>query len=349
MDTSTKSGNTRAPSGSGALAPASTLLLTRSDVERLLTLEECIAAVEDAFRLHATGKAGPLGVLGIHVEGGSFHVKAAALALDRPYFAAKLNANFPENGSRHGLPTIQGLLALCDASSGTPLAVMDSMAITALRTAAATAVAAKYLAREHCDTALICGCGGQAPTQARALCMVRKPRRIYAYDQDAAKATAFAVRMGAELSIAVTPVGDLTQAVGASDIVITCTTARRFFIARSMVKPGAFIAAVGADNECKQEIDPRLLAEVTVVVDLLEQCCAIGDLHHAIAAGLMVHGDVHAQLGEVIAGLRPGRSRDDEIIVFDSSGTALQDVAAAAAVYRRALGQQQGVHFSFNV
>ncbi|MBI3372755.1 MAG: hypothetical protein HY017_13500 [Betaproteobacteria bacterium] len=103
-----------------------------------------------------------------------------------------------------------------------------------------------------------------------------------------------------------------------------------------LLTPEECIAAVGADNEYKQEID------------LLEQCCAIGDLHHAIAAGLMKPSGVHAQLGEIIAGFRPGRTRDDEITVFDSSGTALQDVAAAAAVYRRALGQQQGVQFSFN-
>jgi ornithine cyclodeaminase/alanine dehydrogenase-like protein (mu-crystallin family) len=124
-----------------------TLLLSRSDVERLLTPDECIAAVEDAFRRHAIGEIPAPSILGIHVEDGSFHVKAAQIALDRPYFAAKLNGNFPQNGPRHGLPTIQGVLILSDASDGTPLAVMDSMSVTALRTAAATAVAAKYLSR----------------------------------------------------------------------------------------------------------------------------------------------------------------------------------------------------------
>ncbi len=348
MDATKNSRRFISPTGSGAPASAQTLLLTRSDVERLLTLDACIGAVEDAFRRHALGKAGPPGLLAIPVEGGGFHIKAAVLALERPYFAAKLNANFPQNGARFGLPTIQGVLALCDATNGMPLAVMDSMAITALRTAAATAVAAKYLAREACDAALICGCGGQAPAQLRALCTVRRPRRIYACDQDANKASAFAARLGVELSIPVTQVGDLAEAVAASDIVITCTTSTRFLIARGMVKPGTFVSAVGADNEIKQEIDPLLLAHATVVVDLLEQCCAIGDLHHAIEAGLMARGDVHAELGEIIAGTRPGRTRVDEIIVFDSTGTALQDAAAAAAVFRRAAGQQQGVLFSFN-
>src|SRR5260221_7317517 len=140
---------------------AGTLLFSRSDVERLLTPDACMALVEDAFRQHALGKAPPPGILSLHAEDGGFHIKAALLTLDRPYFAAKTNANFPHNGLRYGLPTIQGVVVLCDAVTGQPLAVMDSMAITALRTAAATAVAAKYLSPTNSRTALICGCGGQ--------------------------------------------------------------------------------------------------------------------------------------------------------------------------------------------
>src|SRR5262245_42709213 len=128
-------------------AAAGALLLSRSDVERLLAPDECISAVEDAFRQHALGKAPAPGILGLHAEDGSFHIKAGLLTLGEPYFAAKTNANFPHNGARHGLPTIQGVVVLCEAVAGQPLAVMDSMAITALRTAAATAVAAKYLAQ----------------------------------------------------------------------------------------------------------------------------------------------------------------------------------------------------------
>lgn len=218
------------------------------------------------------------------------------------------------------MPTIQGLLVLCDASSGEALAVMDSIAITALRTAAATAAAAKVLARESCDTAL------------------------YAYDQDFAKAAAFA-RSSART---ITPVSHLEAAAAASDIIITCTTARRYFLTRECVRPGAFIAAVGADAPGKQEIDPRLMAEARVVTDLTEQAGAIGDLHHAIAAGAMAREAVHAELGEILAGRKAGRTSEAEIFVFDSTGTGLQDVAAAAAVYRRALQEQAGRHMLFN-
>jgi ornithine cyclodeaminase/alanine dehydrogenase-like protein (mu-crystallin family) len=325
------------------------LLLSRSAVERLLTPDECIAAVQDAFRRHALGAAPPPSMLAVHVQDGSFHVKAGLLTLDRPYFAAKLNANFPQNGARHALPTIQGVVVLADAVNGVPLAVMDSMALTALRTAAATAVAAKYLARQSCEAALICGCGSQARSQVLALLRVRTPARIEAYDQDGDKAAAFAAALSEHTGIPTRAAADLAAAVARSDIVVTCTTARRYFIEQGMVRPGTFIAGVGADNEDKQELDPRLLAASTVVTDLVEQCAAIGDLHHAIDAGLMSRADVHAELGEVVAGLKAGRTTDDQTIVFDSTGTALQDVAAAAAVYRQALASGEAQRFSFGM
>jgi len=189
-----------------------TTLLSRQDVERLLQPQECIAAVEDAFRKLALGTVPLPGILGMHAGDGSFHVKAGFLTLDRPYFAAKLNANFPQNGARHALPTIQGVVILSDAANGVPLAIMDSMSITALRTAAATAVAAKYLARRDCETALICGCGGQAAAQLRALLTVRNPHVVWAYDQDNVRAAGFAASMERELGIDVRPSATLGPA-----------------------------------------------------------------------------------------------------------------------------------------
>ena len=318
------------------------LLLCRADVERLLAPRLCIAAVEEAFRRLAEGQVPPPGILGMHAGEGSFHVKAGFLTLDRPYFAAKLNANFPHNGARHGLPTIQGAVILSDAVNGTLLAVMDSIGITALRTAAASAVAAKFLAREACDTALIVGCGGQARAQLQALLCVRKPRRVLAYDQDSKRAQAFAALMPA-----VTTVSDLDAAAAESDLIITCTTARKFILRRDVIQPGTFIAAVGADSEQKQEIDPALMAAAKIVTDLTDQGAAIGDLHHAIAQGTMTREDVHAELADVVAGRKPGRETADEITLFDSTGTGLQDVAAAIAVYREALRERVGTSFQF--
>src|SRR5215204_6110058 len=161
------------------------LLLTRGEVTSLLGLAECIDAVEEAFRLHAEGLSLPPGVLETLTGDGGFHIKAAGLKLaGGNYFAAKVNGNFPLNPERFGLPTIQGVIVLCDAERGRPLAVMDSMELTALRTAAATGVAAKYLARAGSRVVTVCGCGVQGRAQLRAISQVVRVEKVYACDSD---------------------------------------------------------------------------------------------------------------------------------------------------------------------
>jgi alanine dehydrogenase len=313
-----------------------TLLLTRSQVAALLGVEECMTAVEQTFKLYAEGQIALPGVLGIPGADGGLHIKAGLLTVGRSYFVAKANTNFPQNPKRFGLPTIQGIIMLCDAENGCPLALMDSMEITILRTGAATGVAAKYLARTDAQVVTVCGCGNQGRISLRALAQVRQLTRVYAYDVEEAQARRFADELAKELGMTIETVNDLPEAVRKSDICVTCTPSKQFFLTCESVSPGTFIAAVGADNEDKQEIDPALIAKGKVVVDLLEQCATFGDLHHALALGLLSRADVHAELGEVIAGRKAGRTSEDEIIVFDSTGTALQDVAAAALVYERA-------------
>ena len=318
-------------------------MLTRRDVAALLDLDTCIVAVEQAFRLHGQGELPAPGVLAVPVEGGGFHIKAGVLALGRRYFAAKTNANFPDNPAHHGLPTIQGVLVLADADRGTPLAVMDSMEITTLRTGAATAVAAKYLARADVRTATVVGCGTQGVVQLRALRAVRAVERVYACDRDAAVAERFAQEMTAELGLEVRATADLGQAARRSDVIVTCTPSRAPILGPGDVRAGTFIAAVGADHPEKQEIAPALMAASPIVVDVLEQAATIGDLHHALAAGVLTRSDVRAELGEVVAGRKTGRRSPQETIVFDSTGMALQDVAAAAAVYERAVESGRGL------
>ena len=329
------------------MKPEGTLLLTRQEVATLLGVEECMAAVEHAFKLFAEGKVTPPGILGIHARDGGFHIKAGLLELGKPYFAAKANANFPHNTSRFGLPLIQGIIVLCDAENGYPLALMDSMEITIIRTGAATGVAAKHLARHDARVATICGCGNQGRISLRALAAVRPLTRAYAFDIDESHARRFALDLGEELGIEVRAVNELAEAVAESDICVTCTPSKQPFLNREYVSPGTFIAAVGADNEGKQELDPALFASNKIVVDLLEQCATIGDLHHALEEGAITRDQVHAELGEVIAGKKTGRTGEDEIIVFDSTGTALQDVAAAAIVYEKAASSGQGIMLDF--
>ena len=312
------------------------LVLSRADVFELLSLHDCIDAVERAFRLHAEGKTLGPGVLGIPAEGGGFHIKAAGMLGERSYFAAKTNGNFADNPRRHGLPTIQGAVVLADAGNGTLLAVMDSASVTALRTGAATAVAAKYLARRDAQTATIVGCGVQGEIQLASIAAALTLRSAQVYDVDADRARDLAERASAKLARPVTAVTDLPRALRESDVCVTCTPSRRAFVTSADIAPGTFIAAVGADSETKQELEPDLVAAATLVVDVLEQCAEIGELHHALAAGVMDRTQVHAELGDVVAGRKPGRTRDDEITIFDSTGTALQDVAAAVAVYEKA-------------
>jgi alanine dehydrogenase len=317
-------------------------ILSRRQVFELLSLRECIAAVEEAFRLHADGRTLGPGVLGVPATRGGFHIKAAGLVGPRSYFAAKTNANFPDNPQRFGLPTIRGTVVLVDAETGEPLAMMDSASVTALRTGAATGVAAKYLARPDSRSATIVGCGAQGAIQLAAIAAVLPLEHAWVLDTDPARAKEFAVRAAADLGIRVSVATDLHAALGESDVCVTCTPARRAFVFRGDVAPGTFVAAVGADSQGKQELEPALVASATLVVDVLEQCTEIGELQHALAAGLMTREDVHAELADVITGRRPGRTRADEITIFDSSGTALEDVAAAVLVYEKALAKGCG-------
>ena len=321
---------------------SSTLILSRRDVFDLLTLPDCIDAVEGAFRFHAEGRTLGPGVLGVPAGDGGFHIKAAGLLGERSYFAAKTNANFPDNPRRFGLPAIQGTVILADARTGEPLAVIDSGSVTALRTGAATAVAAKFLARGDARTATIVGCGVQGEIQLVAIAAVLPLRRAWVLDVDQARAESLAARAGASLGLHVEAGKDLPAAFLASDVCVTCTPARRAFVTAADVAPGTFIAAVGADNRGKQELDPALVASSTVVVDVLDQCAEIGELQHVLAAGLMTREQVHAELADVVVGRRPGRTRREEITIFDSSGTALQDVAAAVAVYEKARATGRG-------
>jgi ornithine cyclodeaminase/alanine dehydrogenase-like protein (mu-crystallin family) len=234
------------------------------------------------------------------------------------------------------------VIVLCDAERGTPLAVMDSMEITVLRTAAATAVAARYLARPDASVAAVVGCGAQGRAQLRALSRVRRLRRVLVYDVRPEAARQMADTLTTELGIPVAVSPEVAHATCGADLVVTCTPSREFLLGPAAVRPGAFVAGVGVDAEHKRELEPALLAAGAVVVDVLDQCAAFGDLHHALAAGLMTRESVRAELGQVVAGRMPGRTGPDEIVIFDSTGMALQDVAAAAAVYQRAVARGMG-------
>ena len=321
-----------------------TRILCAADLESVLDMDACIEGVRRAFALHAAGASLKPATLAIEAPPGTMHVKAAGLVLDgRRFIVTKTNVNIPGNPDRSGLPTIQGALLLCDADDGFPLAIMDSIVITTRRTAAATAVAAAYLAREDADELTVYGCGEQCLAQIDALSRVRPIRRAHLVDRLPERAAIMAERVAVKLGIAATATKAPGPAMGRSRLCVTCTTSTTPILFLGDVQPGTFIAAVGADNPHKQEIDPALMAGAAVVVDLLESCAANGDLHHAIDAGVMSRTDVRAELADLVTGKAPGRTSPDEITIFDSTGTALQDVAAAVIAYERAVADRVGL------
>lgn len=324
----------------------SVLLIDQPTVSSVADLDELIVAVEAAFAAHSNGQSLAPKLAHVEADGGEFHVKTGGLrSQGRTYFACKVGAGFFNNRNRLGLPNILGLIMLNDGTTGVPLAVMDSSTVTRLRTGAATAVAAKYLARPDSRTALICGAGVQAAIQLRSLARILPLARAHVWSRHSA--TSFVQRMSAELDIEVLPADDLIRAALDSDVIVTCTPARGWFLGRDHVKPGTFIAAVGADSPGKQELEPELVSRCSIVCDILEQCIHVGELQYAPAAGATGYTNVRGQLGEVVTGKVTGRQNPGELILFDSTGTALQDVAAAALIYERCRARGLGQTFSF--
>jgi alanine dehydrogenase len=325
-----------------------TLILSRSDVAKLLTIEECMRAVESAFKMFAEGKVDPPKVLGLHAASGGLHIKAGAMKFNSNYIVAKMNSNFPENPGKFNLPTIQGAIAVFNADNGALLALIDSIEITILRTGAATGIASKYLSKQTSETITIFGCGNQGLVSFKAITANRDLKTVYLFDTSRAQADKLAESIASlRPDIQVTCVDDVKSAIKQSDIVVTCTPARTPILHLEDIAPGTFIAAVGCDSENKSEIHPQLISKSKVVSDFTEQSAAFGDLHHAIEQGLVTKSHVHAELGQIIAGQKTGRVNDKEVIVFDSTGTAIQDVAAASIVYEKAMVQGIGIRFDF--
>jgi ornithine cyclodeaminase/alanine dehydrogenase-like protein (mu-crystallin family) len=239
-------------------------------------------------------------------------------------------------------------MLLFEAANGVLLAMIDSIEITIKRTGAATAVAARYLARADSRVATICGCGVQGRVQLEALRHGLDIRRVFLFDNDRTAVEQFAAEIGAEGALDVEVASMLRDATLQSDVIVTCTTAHKAYLGAADVRPGTFIAAIGADNPEKSEIEPALMATARVVTDVTAQCAVMGDLHHAIRAGTMRAAGVHAELGELVSGRKPGRKTPEEITIFDGCGLGIQDVAASARAYELARLGDAGARISLS-
>lgn len=323
------------------MRPAGTLFVKRSEIESLLTFSDYVSIVENAFRDYSEGRTMRAELMHVDADGGEFHIKAGGLHGEPSYFGIKINGGFFQNAKRFGMPNIQGVILLSDAGNGYPLCIMDSIEVTMKRTGAATAVAAKYLARPESSICTICGLGNQGRIQLKAITGALPIKTVYAWSPVPNEASTFARAISEELGIQVLPADQLDAAAYSSDVIVTCTPSKKAFLMKSAVRPGTFIAAVGADSPDKQELEPQLVASAKVVGDILEQIATVGETHHAIEMGLISRASIHGEIGDIIAGKKPGRTSSDEIVIYDSTGTAVQDVAVAIAVYNAA--KQKGI------
>lgn len=313
------------------------LILSRRDIAGVMRVADYHEAVAAGFRAFARGEVQSPPPMEIAGDGGAFHVKGASMAVGgRRLAAVKVNGNFPLNPMKNGLPTIQGAVLLSDAETGALLAILDSIEVTLRRTAAASAVATDLLARRDAATLFICGCGVQGRAHAEAIAPLRPFERGLAFDAVPDRAHVFAREMTALSGLRFSVVESPRDGAREADVIATTTTAGSPILAAGDVGRGAFIAAVGADSPKKNEIAPALMGAAAIFTDVTDQCVAMGDLRAAIAANALTREGVRGELGEVVAGLKRGRAGDDEIVIFDSTGAAFEDLAAAAMIYDRA-------------
>jgi ornithine cyclodeaminase/alanine dehydrogenase-like protein (mu-crystallin family) len=296
----------------------------------LLNPTVVIEALREAYAALADNQGDQGRSVGFMIDGGSIHVKSGLLPGSHLAFASKVNVNLPANWQLRQLPTIQGMVVVSDAKDGRPLAVLESITLTGIRTAATAALAAGYGARKHSKRVAIIGCGAQARYQleAKAVFLLETVR---VFDIDSARAEAFA-RANSTATCSATP--SVRDAVSDVDICITCTTSKSPILTNDLDLRGCFVAAMGADNPEKQEIAPALMRRARILVDDIEACASGGDLNHALRAGAMSNDQVHAELADLAAGRKHGRMTEDELVIFDSSGSGVQDVAAAWVAYR---------------
>jgi ornithine cyclodeaminase len=326
---------------------SSVLVLHEREIRALLDPASCIAAVERALAIYATGGAELPDVIHLDVPAyrGEVHIKAGYLH-GGAYYAVKMASGFPENPAA-GLSPGNGMVTVFDARTGAPAAVLlDSGYVTDLRTAGAGAVAAKYLARDTIDTVGVIGTGIQARLQLQLLAQVRPFRSVQIWGRrpDAASECVRDLTCSGVLprGCAVSSVPSVEAAVLDADVVFTVTASRAPLVRAAWLRKGSLVVAVGADGADKQELDVDVIGSADrVVADSLAQCRRIGEIHHALESGVLDVSRV-SELGAIIGGAAPGRCSPDEKIVCDLTGVGVQDVAAASLVVQRAREQGLG-------
>jgi len=319
------------------------LILTRKEVESCLSMKRTIDAVKDAYISFANGRVQMPPVMHLDVEkyNGEVDIKSGFVE-DFNLIGTKIASGYYDN-HKLGLPPGMAVIVLLDLKTSMPLAIMDGSYITAYRTGAAGTVAASVLARKDSTKVGIIGAGTQGRMQVIALNELFQLEEIRVWDIKEKMATKYSMEMSGLLGIDVKHFTNREDVVRGSDIVVTVTPSKKALVKRAWIEKGMHINAIGADGPGKQELDPTIVKLADkVVVDSLTQCRRIGEIQHALALGLIQEKDVHAEIGEILIGKKAGRESDDEITLFDSTGLAAQDIAAAHVVLSAAKEKKLG-------
>lgn len=327
-----------------------TLLLSRSDVQQALSMDEAIDLVERGFiELGERGVDMPQRPVISLPERNGLAIFMPAWVPEMGALSIKTVTVFKDNVKK-GLPTILATVTLLHPETGAPLSVMEAGYLTAVRTGAASGVASKYLARDDAHTAGVIGAGVQARTQLEALCIVRDIDEVRVFDIDRKAAERFAKEMSghrpAPSSIQV--VGSPRDAVAGADIVVTASTSSTPVFDGDDLGPGTHINNVGSHAPGVRELDTKTVVKSKIVCDSVEACLVeAGDLLIPMEEGVLTESDIHGGLADVISGKLPGRENDEETTLFKSVGLAFQDAVVALQCYRKAQSMGLGMEFQF--
>jgi ornithine cyclodeaminase len=315
------------------------LVLTEDELRQIVTIAEGIQAVEAAFvaltenRMQVPGSF----TLDLLEVNGQVDVEGAYLS-QAPYYVVRINSSFRNNPSLD-LPVQSGLIAVFDAAAGSPVAIMlDNGYLTHLRAGAAGALAARCLANETLNRVVVLGSGNQAYIQLKSLTSVRHVGLVSVWGRSPMHVDSYARRLVEDHDLNIEIASSLEAAVRQADLVITTTSSEEPLLRAEWLKPGVHITAVGSNQPYKQELDVAVLQQADVIIaDKLGQCATAGEIHHALTAGVITLDRVQGELGELITGKIPGRTRPDQITVADLTGLEVQDTAIATLALEKAL------------
>jgi len=323
------------------------LLLTEKDVQQFLSIDEVMEVVESAFREKGLGHVQMPAKLYLFYRKYNGDLRVMPSYIEHPDVSAVKIVNVhPENRNKYCLPTVMATIILVDPKNGTPLAIMGGTKITNLRTGAAGGVAAKYLARKDSKIVGLVGAGAQAKTQLMVLKEVlKKIEEVRVTDIIRASREKYAEEMSEKLELNVRAVNNIKDAVRGADVVVTVTPTRVPIVKSEWIGAGTHINAIGADAPGKEELDPELLKRAKIVIDDWEQASHSGEINVPLAEGIITKENIWAEISEIVAGLKVGRTSPDEITVFDSTGLAIEDAVTAELAYKKALAKGVGQFF----